>query len=63
MGRGVVTVGPDDFVETAVQLLVEYKHRSLPVVEGRRGRARLVGIVSRRDTLTSLVLEDNDDRK
>jgi CBS-domain-containing membrane protein len=57
MRRGVVTVQPDDFVETAVKLLVEYKHRSLPVVEGRRGRGRLVGIVSRRDTLTSLILE------
>jgi CBS-domain-containing membrane protein len=62
MRRGVVTVGPDDFVETAVKLLVEHRHRSLPVVEGRRGRARLVGIVSRRDMLTSLVLGSEDGR-
>lgn len=59
MRRGVVTVRPDDFVETAVQLLVQHRHRSLPVVEGRRGLARLVGIVSRRDTLRCLILEDD----
>jgi CBS-domain-containing membrane protein len=57
MGWAVVTVGPNDFVETAVKLLVQYRHRRLPVVEGRRGRPRVVGIVSRRDTLSSLVLE------
>jgi CBS domain-containing protein len=62
MRRGVVTVGADDFVETAVKLLVEHRHRSLPVVEGQRGRARLVGIVSRRDMLTSLVLGGEDGR-
>jgi CBS domain-containing protein len=28
MRRGVVTVRPDDFVETAVKLLVQYRHRS-----------------------------------
>jgi CBS domain-containing protein len=62
MRRGAVTVGPDDLVETAIDLLVQHRHRSLPVVEGRRGHARVVGIVSRRDTLTSLVLgEDADD--
>jgi CBS domain-containing protein len=60
MRRGVVTVQPDDIVETAVKLLVQYRHRSLPVVDGRRGRLRLVGIVSRRDTLGSLVLEADD---
>jgi CBS domain-containing protein len=37
MRRGVVTVRPDDVVETAVDLRVQYRHRSLPVVEGRRG--------------------------
>jgi CBS-domain-containing membrane protein len=62
MRRGVVTVRPDDAVETAVELLVDRQHRSLPVVEGRHGRARLVGIVSRRDTLRCLVFEDEDDR-
>jgi CBS domain-containing protein len=60
MRRGVVTVQPDDFVETAVKLLVQYRHRSLPVVEGRRGRPRVVGMVSRRDTLGCLVLEAED---
>lgn len=56
MRRGVVTVQPDDFVETAVKLLVQYRHRSLPVVEGRRSRPRVLGIVSRRDILRCLVL-------
>jgi CBS-domain-containing membrane protein len=58
MRRGVVTVSADDLVEVAVTLLVEHKHRSLPVVEGRRGSTRLVGIVSRRDTLRCLAVED-----
>jgi CBS domain-containing protein len=62
MRRGVVTVQPDDFV-TAVKLLVQYRHRSLPVVEGRRGRPRVVGIVSRRDLLRCLVLGAEDSRK
>ena len=59
MRRVVVTVQPDDFVETAVKLLVQYRHRSLPVVEGRGRRPRVVGIVSRRDTLGCLVLADD----
>jgi CBS domain-containing protein len=63
MRRGVVTVEPDDFVETAVKLLVQYRHRSLPVVEGRRGGPRVVGIVSRRDTLSSLLLEPEDSQE
>lgn len=60
MRRGVVAVHPDNFVETAVRLLIQYRHRSLPVVEGRRGQLRVVGIVSRRDTLRCLVLEADD---
>jgi CBS domain-containing protein len=56
MRRGVTTVQPDDLVETAVKLLVQYRHRSLPVVEGRRSRPRVLGIVSRRDILRCLVL-------
>ena len=63
MRRSVVTVQPDDFVESAVKLLVQYRHRSLPVVEGRRGRPRVVGIVSRRDTLKCLVLEADDSQE
>ena len=56
MRRGVTTVQPDDLVEMAVKLLVQYRHRSLPVVEGRRSRPRVLGIVSRRDILRCLVL-------
>jgi CBS domain-containing protein len=56
MRRGVTTLQPDDLVETAVKLLVQYRHRSLPVVEGRRSRPRVLGIVSRRDILRCLVL-------
>lgn len=61
MSRGLVTVRPDDPVVSLVNLMVEYKLRSLPVVDGRPGRARLAGIVSRTDVLTCLVLEDHDD--
>ena len=60
MRRAVVTVQPDDFVETAVKLLVQYRHRTLPVVEGRHGRQKVVGILSRRDMLGCLMLEADD---
>jgi CBS-domain-containing membrane protein len=61
MSRGLVTVRPDDPVVSAVDLMVEYKLRSLPVVDGRPGRARRAGIVSWTDVLRCLVLEDHDD--
>jgi CBS domain-containing protein len=59
MRRGVITVGPRDLVETAVDRMLSSKLRSLPVVE-RRGRMDvLVGMVSRGDLIRSLVFEDD----
>lgn len=57
MTRGLVTVTPEDRVATAIDLMVQSRLRSLPVVE-RRGRQQvLVGIVSRSDVLRCLMLE------
>jgi CBS-domain-containing membrane protein len=59
MTRGVATVTPDDGVATAIDLMVQSRLRSLPVVERRGRREVLVGIVSQHDVLSSLMLEDN----
>jgi CBS-domain-containing membrane protein len=60
MSRSVLSVGPDDAVTTVVDVMLEWKLRSLPVVE-RRGRTSvLVGVVSRTDVLQCLMLEDDD---
>jgi CBS-domain-containing membrane protein len=59
MRRGVVTVAPGDSVATAVDHMLSWRLRSLPVVEGRRHEAVVVGIVSRGDVLSALVLEGN----
>ncbi len=44
----VVTVGPDEAVSNAVQLLVEHDISALPVVDGER---RVIGILSEADLL------------
>lgn len=62
MRRGVVTLAPGDPVSTAVDRMLSMRLRSLPVVE-RRGRTPLlVGIVSRGDVLSSLMLESHAHR-
>jgi len=48
MVRDVVTVGPEDDVSKAVQLLVDHDISALPVVDGDR---RVVGILSEADLL------------
>jgi len=54
MRRGAVTVQPDDVVETACEV-------ASPVPTSQSaGRGRVVGIVSRRDTLRCLVLQADD---
>lgn|GEM_PF-618204 len=63
MTRDVITVGPDDSVATAVDRMVAYGLRSLPVVERRQGRPVLVGIVSRQDVLCCLTLEPVRDNR
>jgi CBS domain-containing protein len=53
MTRGVMTVGPNETVDSAVQLMVGYQLESVPVVDGRRRAPRLAGTVAARDLLRS----------
>ena len=57
MRRGLVTVGPDDPVVKAVDLMVEQGLNSLPVVVRDETGPTLVGIVSRKDVLRCLTIE------
>jgi CBS-domain-containing membrane protein len=59
MRRRVVTLSPDDSVATAVDRMLSSRLRSLPVVESRDRTAFLIGIVSRGDVLSALMLESN----
>ena len=56
----VVTVTPEDAVVTAVDCMLSWRFRSLPVVERRGGKECLVGIVSRGDVLRGLSFESDD---
>ena len=47
-GRLVVTIGPDDFVQAAIQKLVKNNIGALPVCDDNR---KLIGIVSERDII------------
>jgi CBS domain-containing protein len=60
MTRSIVGVEPDDPVSTAVDRMLEYGLRSLPVVERRGGEPVLVGMVSRTDVVRSLTHEAPD---
>jgi CBS domain-containing protein len=60
MSRGLVSVGPDDPVGVAVDLMVGQNLRSLPVVESVQGRPVLVGIVSRGDVVRCLIPPEPD---
>jgi CBS domain-containing protein len=51
-------VEPDEPVVAAVDIMVDTRLRSLPVVERGRGRPVLVGIVSRTDVLKCLVVDE-----
>jgi CBS-domain-containing membrane protein len=62
MRRRVVTLRPDDPVSTAVDRMLSLRLRSLPVVEPRGRKALLVGIVSRGDVLSSLMLDSSTSR-
>jgi CBS-domain-containing membrane protein len=56
MRPGVFTLEPEQSLEAAIDLMVETRLRSLPVVERPRGGApRLVGMVSQGDVLRALV--------
>jgi CBS domain-containing protein len=51
MSKNVVSVKPEDTVEKAATLMVEKKVSRLPVIDDQE---KLVGIVSRRDIMSSL---------
>jgi len=63
MRQGVLTLHPDDAVAAAIDLMVETRLHSLPVVERRRGAAPvLVGMVSQGDVLRALATETDTPR-
>ena len=56
MIKKVITIGPQDSIETAATLMVENRINRIPVVD-RTGK--LIGIISRRDIMNSLYLKDS----
>jgi CBS domain-containing protein len=58
MARSIVAIEPTDSVVVAADRMIEYGVRSIPVVERRAEGAMLVGIVSRKDLLGCLRLDD-----
>jgi len=55
-GSEVVTVTPDQSIDTASRILAQKKIGALPVLDERR---RLVGIISERDIIRGLALHGN----
>ena len=55
----LIAVEPQDSVSAAIDLMVESKLRSLPVVERHPAGPVLVGIVSRQDLLRCLTIEED----
>ena len=53
MSRKVATVGPDDPIQDAVDLLIERRYGALPVVEGKK-KDRVVGMISAVDLLQAM---------
>ena len=51
MTRGLVTVDSTDSVATAIDLMIDFRLRMLPVVERRNFERHLIGVVSRTDLL------------
>lgn len=62
MSRSVVTVDGEDSVTTAVDRMLEYGLRSVPVVDREDGQSVLVGMVSRSDLLCCLCLAPSRER-
>ena len=54
MRTAVVSVSPNDKLQTVVDHMVEFSLRSIPVIENDR----VVGMVSREDIMSHLALED-----
>lgn len=58
MGRGMVVLEPDEPVVKAIDLMIQHRLRTLPVVERRQEGLVLLGLVSRNDLLRCLCLEE-----
>jgi CBS domain-containing protein len=54
MSRGIIDVEPDEPVVAAVDLMIETRQRSLPVIERRAVGKVVVGMISRKDLLQCL---------
>jgi CBS domain-containing protein len=50
MTKEVITIGPDDAISTAAELLVRHDVSRLPVID----RGSLVGILDRHDVIAGL---------
>ena len=59
MSRGIIAVEANDWISHAVDLMVDYRLHSLPVIDNAISERRLVGIVSRQDLLGWLVAEED----
>ncbi len=57
MSRGITAVEPEESVVAAIDLMIETRRRSLPVVERRPGGPFVVGMVSRSDVLRCLTVQ------
>ncbi|MDH7509408.1 MAG: CBS domain-containing protein, partial [Methanomassiliicoccales archaeon] len=57
MRRAVISINVDDDLKKAIEYMVEFKLRSLPVVDNE---GKLVGMISRKDVMDHLLITDND---
>jgi CBS domain-containing protein len=57
MNRGIIAVEPDESVIAALDLMIETRRRSLPVVERHPAGPVLAGMVSRTDVLRCLTVD------
>ena len=51
MSNGLVTVGPETRLQRVLELMIEYRVRSVPVVDEQR---KLLGIIARRDVMRAM---------
>jgi len=59
MRRAIISVRPDDWIRTAIEYMVEFRLRSLPVLYD----GRLVGILSRKDVIRCLDIEASSEEE
>jgi CBS domain-containing protein len=58
MRKAVISINADDDLKKAIEYMVEFKLRSLPVVDNE---GKLVGMISRKDVMEHLLIaEDNN---